>query len=71
MRVLKELCSSVKTIIADGGYRGELAETLRKTFGYVVQVIGSRDLDPFVNVGLLRGLSLGLITTRGFVVITS
>ncbi|KAA6347499.1 hypothetical protein EZS27_005054 [termite gut metagenome] len=39
MRVLKELCSSVKTIIADGGYRGELAETLRKTFGYVLQVI--------------------------------
>ncbi|KAA6329787.1 hypothetical protein EZS27_021434, partial [termite gut metagenome] len=39
MRVLKELCSSVKTIIADGVYRGELAETLRKTFGYVLQVI--------------------------------
>ncbi|KAA6328615.1 hypothetical protein EZS27_022503 [termite gut metagenome] len=39
MRILKELCSSVKTIIADGGYRGELAETLRKTFGYVLQVI--------------------------------
>jgi len=39
MRVLKELCSSVKTIIADGGYRGELAEHIRNTFGYVLQVI--------------------------------
>lgn len=39
MRVLKELCSSVKTIIADGGYRGDLAENIRKTFGYVLQVV--------------------------------
>jgi hypothetical protein len=28
-----------------------------------------RDLDQFVNVGLLKGLSLGLIATGGFVVI--
>jgi putative transposase len=39
MRVLKELCSSVKTIIADGGYRGELAQNIKDTFGYVVQVV--------------------------------
>lgn len=39
MRMLKELCSSVKTIIADGGYRGELAQYIRKTFGYVLQVV--------------------------------
>ncbi len=39
MRVLKELCSSVKTIIADGGYRGELTENTRNTFGYVLQVV--------------------------------
>lgn len=39
MRVLKELCSSVKTIIADGGYKGELAENIRNTFGYVLQVV--------------------------------
>lgn len=38
MRVLKELCS-VKTIIADGGYRDELAENIRNTFGYVLQVV--------------------------------
>jgi putative transposase len=29
MRVLKELCSSVKTIIADGGYRGELTDNIK------------------------------------------
>jgi putative transposase len=39
IRVLKELCSSVKTIIADGGYRGELAKHIRNTYGYVLQVI--------------------------------
>lgn len=39
MRVLKELCSSIQTIIADGGYRGDLAENIRNTFGYVLQVV--------------------------------
>ena len=37
--ILKELCSSIKTIIADGGYRGQLAENIRNTFGYVLQII--------------------------------
>lgn len=41
-RVLKELYSSVKTIIADGGYRGQLTENIRDTFEYVLQVIISR-----------------------------
>lgn len=39
MKVLKDLCSSVKTIIADGGYRGQLAENIKNTFGYVLQVV--------------------------------
>ncbi len=39
MRVLKELCASVKTILADGGYRGQLAGNIKHTFGYMVQVI--------------------------------
>jgi len=39
MKVLKNLCSSVTTIIADGGYRGQLAENIRNTFGYVLQVV--------------------------------
>jgi putative transposase len=41
MRVLKELCSTVKTILADGGYRGNLAEDIRLAFGYVLQVVVS------------------------------
>lgn len=39
MQVLKNLCSSVKTIIADGGYRGQLAENIINTFGSVLQVV--------------------------------
>lgn len=39
MRGLKELCSPVTTIIADSGYRGELAENIRDTCGYVLQVV--------------------------------
>ena len=39
MRVLKELYSSVKIIIADGGYRGKLSENIKNTFRYVLQAI--------------------------------
>lgn len=39
MRVLKEMCSGVKVILADGGYRGELIDNVRKKFGYVIQVV--------------------------------
>ena len=39
MRVLKEMCSEVKVILADGGYRGELIGNIRKNFGYFIQVV--------------------------------
>lgn len=39
MQVVKNLCSSVKTIIADGGYRGQLTENIKNTFGYILKVI--------------------------------
>ena len=39
MRVLKEMCSGVKVILADGGYRGELVNNIKKKFGYVIQVV--------------------------------
>jgi putative transposase len=39
MGVLKEFLSSIKIIIADGGYRGELAAQVEKMFGYVIKVI--------------------------------
>lgn len=41
MRVLKELSSKIKVILADGGYRGQIIETVRKTFGYVIEVVVS------------------------------
>jgi len=42
MRVLKEMSSKVKVILADGGYRGEVIETVKKNFGYLIEVITSR-----------------------------
>ena len=30
MRILKEFLSSIKVVIADGGYRGELADDVKK-----------------------------------------
>ncbi len=39
MRLLKELFSSITTLIADGGYRGEIARQVKKAFGYVIQVV--------------------------------
>lgn len=39
MRVLKELCSGIKVILADGGYRGELIQNVKNKFGYVIQVV--------------------------------
>jgi putative transposase len=42
MRILKELCSSVKVILTDGGYRGEMIETVKKTFNYIIQVVVSK-----------------------------
>ena len=41
--VLKELASGIKLIIADGGYRGKLAEQIKKTFGYIIQVVMRTD----------------------------
>lgn len=43
MRVLKELLSGIKVIIADGGYRGEIAEQVKKKFGYLIQVVMRSD----------------------------
>ena len=43
MRVLKEMLSSIKVIVADGGYRGEIAEMVKKSFGYIIQVVMRSD----------------------------
>ncbi|MDL2262843.1 IS5 family transposase [Bacteroidales bacterium OttesenSCG-928-I21] len=36
---LKNRFPRLKKIIADGGYRGDLAETIKKSFGWVLQVV--------------------------------
>jgi transposase len=43
MRVLKEMLCSIKIIIADGGYRGEIAEQIKKSFGYLIQIVMRSD----------------------------
>ena len=43
MRVLKEFLCSIKVIVADGGYRGEIAEQVKKGFGYIIQVVMRSD----------------------------
>ncbi|MDB5153382.1 MAG: putative transposase for insertion sequence element [Mucilaginibacter sp.] len=36
------LCG-IKVIIVDGGYRGEIAEQVKKSFGYLIQVVMRSD----------------------------
>lgn len=43
MRVLKELLCSIKIIVADGGYRGEIIEQVKRKFGYLIQVVMRSD----------------------------
>jgi putative transposase len=43
MRVLKEMLCSINVIIADGGYRGEIIEQVKKKFNYLIQVVMRSD----------------------------
>ncbi len=43
VRTLKERLKGIKLLIADGGYRGELAEKIKTKFGYILQVILRND----------------------------
>lgn len=43
MRVLKGLLCRIKVIVADGGYRGETIEQLKKHFGYILQIVMRSD----------------------------
>lgn len=38
MRILKSFLSSVKIILADGGYRGDLVAEIKKKFGYLLKI---------------------------------
>ena len=39
MRVLQDSYASIKAVVADGGYRGEIIETVKVRFGYILQVV--------------------------------
>ena len=43
MRVLKDFLCSIKVVIADGGYRGELSDEVKNLFGYVIKVVMRKD----------------------------
>lgn len=39
MRVLKDSYASIRTVLADGGYRGDIIERVKVQFGYLLQVV--------------------------------
>lgn len=40
MRVLQDNSyANIKAVLADGGYRGEIIETVKARFGYILQVV--------------------------------
>lgn len=47
MRVLKNLWSSVKVILADSGYRGEIIEQIKRNFDYLLQITLRTDRNIF------------------------
>lgn len=39
MRVLQDCYASIKVVLADGGYRGEIIETIKSRFNYLLQIV--------------------------------
>lgn len=39
MRVLKDSYASIRTIVADGGYRGDVIKLVKKKFNYLIQAL--------------------------------
>ncbi len=42
-RCLRELSCNIKVILADSGYRGEIAEKIKNAFVYILEVVVSGD----------------------------
>lgn len=62
MCVLKDMLSSVKIIIADGGYRGDIIEQVRRTFGYLLKMVMRTDNQP----GVFQPISKRWVVERTF-----
>lgn len=51
-RCLRELCCNIKIILADVGYRGELAEKTKNAYMYILEAIVSGDkVNGFKPIG--------------------
>lgn len=51
-RCLRKLCCNIKVILADAGYRGKIAEEIKSTFGYILEVIVNGDkVKGFKTIG--------------------
>lgn len=51
-RYLRELCCNIKIILGDAGYRGEIADKIKTTFEYILEVVVSRDkVNSFKPIG--------------------
>lgn len=51
-RYLREACCNIKIILADAGYRGEIADKIKTAFGYILEVVVSRDkVNGFKTIG--------------------
>ena len=54
-RCLRELCCNIKIILADAGYRGEIADKVKTAFGYILKVVTSGDkVNGFKPIGKRR-----------------
>lgn len=42
MKVLQECYASIKVVLADGGYRGEIIELVKSRFGYLLHIVMQR-----------------------------
>jgi len=42
MRVLQDCYASIKVVLADGGYQGDVIETVKSRFGYLLQIVMRR-----------------------------
>ena len=55
MRVLKDSYANIKTIIADGGYRGDVVKLVKKKFDYLIQaVVKKREASDVFELALKR-----------------
>ncbi len=51
-RHLRELCCHIKIILVDAGYRGEIADKIKTSFGYILEVVVSGDkVNGFKPIG--------------------